>query len=87
VSVDIEVFGHGVVAQAGLTQPGAEAFVLPVDGFPIQQQRQPVGVSQSGGFRIVEQFAEGLGHALQAQGVELVEGGMGQHQISSVVVG
>ena len=28
---------------------------------------------------MVGEFGEGLGHAVEAQGVELVEGGMGKH--------
>ncbi len=45
------------------------------------KQRQPLGVFQTGGFGLSTKFREALGHAMEAEGVEQIEGGMGEHVI------
>jgi hypothetical protein len=39
-------------------------------------------MGQAGGLVVGGKLAEGLGHALEAKAVQLVEGGMGQHGCS-----
>ncbi len=75
----VDILGRGLVARAGIAQAGAHALVLPVDGLPVQQQGQPVAVAEGVGVRVGGQLGEGLGHAGEAQGGELIEGGVGEH--------
>ena len=51
----------------------------------VEQQAEPLGmVSSPAG--VAPQFGEGAGHAVQLECSELVEGGMVQHDVSSVEV-
>jgi len=51
---------------------------VPQRGFTFEQQSKPFGVTEAasltGGFNV----GEGLGHAVEAEGVEAVEGRMGE---------
>jgi hypothetical protein len=86
----VDILGNGVVPQAGVAQARTQTPVLTPDGLSIEQQGQPVGVAQTGGFIVVGQVGEGLGHALEAEAVELVEcrmGEQGRDSLSVVVAG
>ncbi|MGY2933043.1 hypothetical protein ACVWZ6_002645 [Bradyrhizobium sp. GM6.1] len=56
---------------------------MPQRGFTFEQQRKPFGVTEAcaltGGFDV----GEGLGHAVEAEGVEAVEGRMGEQGMIS----
>jgi hypothetical protein len=65
-----------------MTQPGDELPVGSLGGLAIEQQGEPLGVAEAFGAGIVLQFAEGAGHAGQAELDELVDGGMGEQGLS-----
>jgi hypothetical protein len=65
------------------TQPRCQSFVATKGGFPIQQQGKPIMAIDSIRLVVLGKFDEGLGHAVQAEGVELIEGGMFEHVIVS----
>ncbi|MDA9530971.1 hypothetical protein ACM42_21510 [Bradyrhizobium sp. CCBAU 25338] len=56
----------------------ASHFFVPQRGFTFEQQSKPFGVTEAasltGGFNV----GEGLGYAVEAEGVEAVEGRMGE---------
>ena len=56
-----------------MAQARAETLVLTMDSLSFQQQGQPVGVAEACGLVIVGKVGEGLGHALQAKAVQLIE--------------
>ena len=72
----ISVLDSGLMAQAGIPQAHGEAPVAAIAGFAVQEESKPLGVREI--LRLVgsNDLAEGLGHAVQAEGLELVEGGM-----------
>ena len=75
----IDVLDGGLMAQAGIAQPADQFLVGAVCGFAIQQQSQPFRRGEVIGLAGRDDFVERLGHAEQAQAVELVEGWMGKH--------
>ena len=77
----VDVLRHGVMAQPGMAQARAETPILAMDGFALKEQGQPVGMGKTGGLVARGQIVEGLGHALEAKAVQLVEGGMGQQGV------
>jgi hypothetical protein len=72
----IDVFDAGLLAQSGDPQAGREALVLSPGDFAIEQQSQPFTMAEAVSFATGGDFDEGLGHAMQAEGGELVEGRM-----------
>lgn len=46
--------------------------------FPIEQQAKPFGMVQRRAVTMFVEFAKRLGHAVQAQRVELIKGRMGE---------
>jgi len=75
----IDVFWRGLMAQPGVSKTGNEALVMAMRHFPIEQQAQPFGMVQRRTVTMFVEFAERLGHAVQAQRVELIKGRMGKH--------
>ena len=47
----------------------------------LEQQRQPFGVFQAGGFGLGGELGEAFGHAVEAKGVQQIDGGMGKHVV------
>ena len=68
------------VAQLRGAQPALEALRAAVGRLAVEQQRQPFGVAQIPGRVLRLQFDEGVGHAVELEGLQLVEGWMGQHR-------
>lgn len=52
-------------------------------GFAFEQQREPFGVTEAIGLASGLDVDEGLGHAVQAERIEPVEGWMGEQGIIS----
>ncbi len=50
----------------------------------VEQQPQPVGMTERRGFTRGFEFAEGLGHAGKSELVQLVEQGMGEQSAFSL---
>ena len=59
---------------------------MSVSHLAFEQERKPILVRERGGVARRSDFTEGLGHAEQPELIELVEGGMGEHVISSMVI-
>ena len=79
----VDVLDACLLAQLGVAQASGEPFVVPQRGFTFEQQSKPFGVTEAasltGGFDV----GEGLGHAVEAEGVEAVEGRMGEQGMVS----
>jgi hypothetical protein len=72
----INILDAGLLAQSGDTQSRGEALVLALGHFAIEQKPQPFAMAETFRFAVGVEFGEGLGHAVQAKGVEQVEGRM-----------
>jgi hypothetical protein len=68
----IDVLDGSLMTQPGVTQ----APVMAPGGFAIEQQGEPFGMAQRRGFAGCFDLAEGLGHAVEAELTEQVEGRM-----------
>ncbi len=79
----VNVLDARLLAQLGVAQASGEPFVVPQRGFTFEQQSKPFGVTEAaslaGGFDV----GEGLGHAVEAEGVEAVEGRMSEQGMVS----
>jgi hypothetical protein len=70
-----------VLAQSGIAQPGDKPFVAAMGELAIDQQPEPVGMGERGGFVGSFELGKGLGHAGQAKLAQLAEHWMGKHCI------
>ena len=59
----IDVLDAGLLAQSGIAQPGGQPFVAAMGELAIDQQPEPVGMSECGGFVGSFEFGKRLGHA------------------------
>ena len=75
----VYVFRRGLVAQPGMAKTGNKALVMAMRHFPIEQQPEPFGMAQRRAVIMFVEFAERLGHAVQAQRVKLIKGRMSEH--------
>ena len=71
------------VTQLRAAQPALEALGVAVGRLAVEQQRQPLGVIQILGSVLRLQLSEGVGHAVELERSELVDGGVGEHCVSS----
>ena len=72
----IDVFDAGLLPQFGVAQSRRKPLVLAPRRLAVEQEPQPFVMAEAVCFIGVGDLIEGLGHAMQAQGVELVEGWM-----------
>jgi hypothetical protein len=79
----VNVLDARLLAQLGVAQASGEPLVVAQRGFAFEQQRKPFGVAEAcslaGGFDV----DEGLGHAVEAERIEAVEGRMGEQGMVS----
>ena len=75
--------GRLAVTQLRAAQPALEALGVAVGRLAVEQQRQPLGVIQVLGSVLRLQLSEGVGHAVELERSELVDGGMRQHCVCS----
>ena len=75
----VDVFEAGAVLEPGLAQAAAEALVVAFGQFAVDQQAEAFHEAQAVDVRGFQLLGECLEHAGQAQGLELVQGRMGQH--------
>ena len=61
------------MSQLGGLEPAAEALRRAVRHLAVEQQGQPFGVAEVAGGVLLLQFDEGLGHAVELEGSQLVE--------------
>ena len=78
----VDILDAGLMAQFGDAQPRREALVLSPGRLAIEQKPEPFVMAESAGFAVGGDFGEGLGHSMQAKGVELIEGGMFEQVVS-----
>jgi hypothetical protein len=62
----IDVLDAGLLAQSGIAQPGGQPLVAAMSELAIDQQPEPVGMSERGGFVGGLELDKGLGHAGEA---------------------
>ena len=74
------------MAQSRISKPGRQLSVVPIGHLAVEQQRKPIQVRKRGGVAWCGDFIEGLGHAEQPELIELVEGRMDEHVVSSMVI-
>lgn len=72
----INVLGHGVMTQPGVTEKKRQAAVASTGGFMIEQQRQPFGMTKPGGLVVGGKIGKSLRHAGQAELPQLIKGWM-----------
>jgi hypothetical protein len=82
----VDVFDGSLVAKPCISEPGRQLPIVPIGHLAIEQQREPVRVREGSSVARCGDFTEGLGHAEQPELVELIEGGMGEHVVSLMVV-
>jgi hypothetical protein len=63
----IDVLDAGLLAQSGIAQSGGKPLVAAMGELAIDQQREPVGVIERGGFVGGLELGKGLGHAREAK--------------------
>ena len=74
----IDVLDAGLLAQSGIAQPGGKPLVAAMGELAIDQQPEPVGMSERGGFVGSFELGKRLGHAEEAKLAQLVEHWMGK---------
>ncbi len=74
----VDVLDAGLLAQLGILQPLREPLVASQGRFAFEQEREPFGMAEARGVAAGFDVGEGLGHAVKAEGVELIEGRMGE---------
>jgi hypothetical protein len=79
----IDVLEGGRDFELGLLEAGDQRPVGSPQPLPLHQQRQTLFEVQIEDVGIAALFLQGLDHALQAEGPQLVHGGMGQHKPGS----
>ena len=78
----IDVLDAGLLTQFGVSQTRREPLVLPPRYFAIEQKPKPFVMAETVGFTGGGDVDEGLGHAMQAEGMKLIEGRMFEHVVS-----
>jgi hypothetical protein len=77
-SAIIDVFDDGVPAQPSIAQARGQALVAAMGDLAVEQQPQPVGMTEAHGVAGGFEFGEGLRHAGKAELVQLVERRVGE---------
>lgn len=70
------------MTQPGGAHPALEALGVAAGAFPVDEKSQPFGMGQIGGAVADLRFGKGLGHAVELQGLELIQGWMIEHDVS-----
>src|SRR3981189_2025526 len=78
----IDILDAGLLAQFGDAQPRREALVLSPRRLALEQKPEPFVMAEPVNLTVGGDFDEGLGHPMQAKGVELIEGGMFEQVVS-----
>lgn len=79
----VDVFDARLLAQLRVAQAGGEPFVVAQRGFTFEQQREPFSVTEACGLAGSFDVSEGLGHPVEAEGVEVIEGRMSKQGVVS----
>jgi hypothetical protein len=76
----IDILDGCLMAQPGIAQAANELLVVAIGRFPIEQKGKPFAVGQAVGLAGGLDLGKGLGHADEAELVQLVEGWMIEHE-------
>ena len=79
----IDILDGGLMAQPGIAQAGEQAPVASVAGLLVEQQGEPFGMGQRGGFGGCFELSEGLGHAVESELMQQIECGMNEQGLVS----
>lgn len=79
----VDVLDTGLLAQLGVLQPLRQPLVASQCRFAFEQQCKPFGVAEARGVAAGFDVGEGLGHAVKAERVELIEGRMSEQDTIS----
>jgi hypothetical protein len=82
----IDILDGCRVAKPCISEPGRQLPVVPVTHLAVEQQRKPIRMRERRGVARCDDFTEGFGHAEQPKLIELIEGRMGEHMVSSMVI-
>jgi hypothetical protein len=82
----IDVLDAGLLAQSGIAQPGGKPLVAAMGELAVEQEAEPVGMSERGGFVGSFELGKRLGHAGQAKLANWSSMGWVSTAFSSVVV-
>ena len=74
----IDVLDRSLMAQPGIAQASEQAPVTPIAGLLIEQQGEPFGMSERGGFSGCFDLTEGLSHAVEPELMKEIECWMGE---------
>jgi hypothetical protein len=72
--------------QPGIAQPCAQPAVVALGRLAVEQKAQPFGMGELGMARVRLELEESFGHPGESQLLQLINGGVGQHDVSSVIV-
>src|SRR5438270_311964 len=78
----LDVADAGRLTRYGIAQPGGEPLGAAMGELAIEQEAEPVGMSERGGFVGSFELGKCLGHAGQAKLAQLVEHWMGKQRQS-----
>ncbi len=77
---EVDILDAGLaVTKLGVAQAAFEPSILALGCLAIEQKAEPFGMVETFGFRVVGELLEGLGHAGEAELIELAQGWMKQH--------
>src|SRR5207247_8908466 len=76
-STVIDIFDGSLMAQPGISQAGEQAPVASIANLLIEQQGEPFGRGQRGGFTGCFDVTGGVGRAVATELMPQIEGGMG----------
>jgi hypothetical protein len=63
-SAVVDVFGRRLMAELGVPEASAHAFVLAINDFAIEEHGKPLAVLEAGRLKVRDEFRESLGHAM-----------------------
>jgi hypothetical protein len=81
--IDRHVLDRSLMTQPGIAQAREQAPVTPIADLLIEQQGEPFGMGQRGGFSRCFEFREGLGHADETELMKEIECGMDEQGLVS----
>jgi hypothetical protein len=75
----VDVLDAGGMAQPGGAGAGLEALLPAQRHFLFDDEREPFGMAEAGGLWVGGEILEALGHAVEAEVTQEIEGRMGEH--------
>ena len=79
----VDILDRSLMTQPGIAQASEQAPIAAIADLLIEQQAEPFGMGQRCGFSGCFDLTEGLGHAVKAKLMELIEGRMSEQDVIS----